>query len=833
MQALFFGVFAGSDCCAQKEESVAAAENQQVVEEQSGEPVLRFSFDRMPWRDVIDWLATSSDLALHVGELPTGSFTYNDASDYTPQEALDRINLFLLPEGFTLVRSRQLLSVIDLSDPRSLKQLDSLARLVTKEQLASLEDHEVVKCLFPLGELKAEDAVEELSALQLISAPAVFSKTNQLMITDTVGKLKSAASILDAFEPRTMTNGTVVKSFALKHVEAEDVLVVARPHLGLATDEMIGIDVSISADLQGKNLFVTGVEDKVKLIEGLVSAIDIPMESDSLTDSNAELRAHVVESGNLETVYNVLQTLLAGKNVRLSTDAEAGTIVALAGPDVQSEIAATVTQLQAAEAEFAVIPLKSVDPYFAITLIEQMLDLPDPLDVPAKGEIPKGPRIDADPGNMRLFVRGKKHEVEQIRKIVVGLDVGADSVSDGVRLFAVSADRAEQVLETASRFWRSANPIIYYPAADLAPTRPTERTLNDERVSADTFFSEAGRTKEASSTRLMTSGPLTDQPAIRCQLVPRGLLLQSEDVAALDRFEEHLRTITGPADSAPSPPVVFYLKYTRPADAVRMLAELLDGGDAAREGEAGTLINGYVSGGSGSFLSSIVSTNEGTVTMMSDSITVVADSRLNRLIAQGTTSDIEKIESYLKIIEKDTSITDIETYGKSHIIELTYTRASEVAAAIRESYADRVAGGSNGTAGGANGKTMTPEQQAAAAKAAAAEAAAAAKAKTATKGTSSGGGSKSEKNLEPKMTIAVHERSNSLIVTAPEQLFKEVEQLALSIDERSRQSVEIIKVPDGVPFDVLLEMFSGGTSISQGSSSAARAPLPVSKSKSR
>ena len=67
--------------------------------------VLEFSFDGAPWRGVIQWLADSSDLALHVGGLPTGSFTYSDRNTFTPQEAIDRVNLFLLPQGFSLVRS--------------------------------------------------------------------------------------------------------------------------------------------------------------------------------------------------------------------------------------------------------------------------------------------------------------------------------------------------------------------------------------------------------------------------------------------------------------------------------------------------------------------------------------------------------------------------------------------------------------------------------------------------------------------------------------------------------------------------------------------------------
>ena len=159
-----------------------------------------------------------------------------------------------------------------------------------------------------------------------------------------------------------MDNGTVVKSFALKHVDAEDMLVVARPHLGLATGEMIGIDVSLSADLQGKNIFVTGVEDKVKLIEGLVTAIDQPKRSMSTTSGEIDCSRILSQGGNVETVYNVLQTLLAGKTVRLSMDEAAGSVVALATPEVQRKSSKPSLQLQATEAEFEVIPLKTVDP---------------------------------------------------------------------------------------------------------------------------------------------------------------------------------------------------------------------------------------------------------------------------------------------------------------------------------------------------------------------------------------------------------------------------------------------------------------------------------------
>lgn len=824
------------------EKPLTAKPKTDLVQE-SDEGKLFFSFGGSRWKDVIEWLADSSDLALHYSDLPIGTFTYSDTRNFTLQEAIDRVNLFLLPEGFTLVRSGRLLSVINLSDPRSLKQLDSLARLIKYEDLETAEDHDVVKCIFPLGDLDAADAVEELAALNLFQTPAIFTKTNQLMITDTAVKLKTAKNILSAFKPKTLDNGTVVKSFSLEHVDAEDVLMVARPHLGLATGEMIGIDVSISADVKGKSIFVTGIEDKVLLIEGLISQIDIPKK----VDANAglpELQTYSVPGGNVDVIYNVLVTLLAKKEVRLSKDENAGSIVALATPDVQKEIAETVNQLKASESEFAVIPLKTVDPVFAISLLEEMLDISeedDSQDDPFRGgrwweygrngrqEEKKNdspPKIDADPGNMRLFVRGTKYQIDQIRKIIAEIDTGTVGTGEDLRVFPLTGEKAEKALKLAAKFWRSKNPIYYYPLAESQSAKPLEKTFSDEDDSADESFDmRQKRQDDRPIAQLLTSDLTSKETPIVCQMTSRGILLQSEDTAALDQFEKLLRTVVGPTDTMPAAPTVYYLKYTRPNDALRMLAELLDGGAAAKEGEAGTLVNGYVSGSSSSFLGSIVTSREGTLTMINDSITVVADPRLNRLIAQGTARDIELIEGYLKIVDKDSSITEIETFGTSHIIELEHVSASEVAVAIRDAYFGRV----NGTAS-TNARQPNAQQPQG-------------RGNQDNRGGERDGNNRGEngnqnqqgnrnrqqqgggatQGMEPKMTIAVHEPSNSLIVTAPEQLFKEVEKLAKLIDSRSRQTVEIIKLPRN---------FSGDLKQILAGEAVAPQPRPTSRARS-
>lgn len=755
-----------------------------TAEEQAA---IYFSFDRAPWREVIHWIADECNLALHYEDLPTGSFSYSDPGSFTRQGAIDRLNLFLLPQGYTLVQSRNLLSVINLADPRSMQTLDVLAPFVKVDDLPKLDEHDVVKCIFPLGELDVDDALDELSVLNLMKTPSPLNKTNQLLLTDTVSQLQKVKAILDAFQPSTLDNGTVMKNFALRHVDAEDILSVARPHLGLATGETIGIDVSISTDLQGKNIFVTGVEDKVKLIEGLVSDLDVPQNVLSAAGSEATLQSHLVEGGNVEMVYNVLQTLLAGKQARISMDEDASSIVALASPDIQYEIQETVRQLQATEPDFEIIQLKHVDPYFVISLLDEMLDLPSAYDDPDDVD-PDAPSIDADPGNMRLFVRAKRHRIEQIKKIVTGLDVGTTSNQERIRLVPLRGSQAERVLEVSARFWRRENPIVLYPDS-LEEEQSTERAIHE--APARSKLTSAPMLRNDLAPRMLTDNITSQAAPVRCQVTPRGLLLQCDDSEALDQLVEDLKVISGPAAASISPPIVFYLKYVKPEDALRMLSELLDGGENAKEAEAGTLVNGYVSS-SGNFVSSILTSRDGLLTMIAGTITVVADSRLNRLIAQGTAEDIDRIEDYLRIIDKDKGLTSVETYGTSHVIELLYTDANQMASAIREAYAGRVAGGPSrapsSPAGGAGGGN--PEQPSERDGKSSDKESSGKEGKTANNGKP--GSAQPAVALEPMMTIAVHEPSNSIIVTAPDQLFQQVHELVQTIDSNSQQTVEIL-----------------------------------------
>lgn len=794
----------------------------------------RFSFSGAPWREVLDWLADESGMALHVGNLPAGSFTYSDPSDFTIDEAISRINLFLIPQGYSIVKRGSLLSAISLVDPRSLQQLDALATPTPITQLDQRSEHEIVKCMVPLGNVVADEAIAELKPLSLMIAPVLLPKSNQLIVTETAGKVRSVLDVLRALDvPETES---IVRRFQLRHVDVATVMMVAGSHIGLASGATEGPEISISTDFSGQNLYVTGLPDKVNRLESFIKILDV---ADEVAKSTADmkLRSYPITGDNLQDVYNVLQTILEGSSLRLSMQPSTKSIVAYADDAVHQVIDSTIKEMQAPAIDFAVIDLNSLDPYFVVNLIGEMFKTADSLTStrdrrPGDEVSPPGPKVDADPGNRRLFVRGTTAQIDQIKQMVTNLDT-RKAVGEPVRVLPLRGQSRQQVLETAGRIWQGDNRILILPSADAIgdQTGPIERVMHSEASTTGRPVStpnklpshaeerfEAGAVSDRKPSGIddgealvslsaeiadgecvspiTPTGHLKDS-AIRGQLIPEGIMIQSSDLDALDRFQSHLLEVAESTRKTPSPPVIYYLKYVNAEDAVKMLADLLDGGRSLAPPVGGTLINGGSTGFiGGTYTGSLTWNKEGVTTVTAGTATIVSDARLNRLIVQGTTEDIAVIDEYMKIVDKGSSITDIETFGRSRVIELTYTKATEVAEMVKQAFANRIAANpqANQQGGQSDNRAADPR---------------------ATDANRSGDDQRREvaekptRGRMPEMTVAAHQPSNSIVITAPDALFAEVELLVKSIDLKSEQVVEVIPAKDGVDLEMILRTLNG------------------------
>jgi len=787
---------------------------------------LRFTFEGTPWRGVIDWLAKQAGLSVYVGSQPPGSLTYSDEQKYTPDQAIAKINSFLLPHGYTLIRSGKMLSVIGLEDSRRDQLLDSLAEYADLADLDRRGDNEVVKCIFTIAKTDPQAALEEISGLVKLSKPLLMPRSKQLVVIETAARLRIVRDTLEALENPDADAGPV-RRFELEHVSADEVLAAVRPLVGIEDENTnVGEEINLSAAADGKQILATGSSDKLAVIEGVVQMLDKPPEERDGANAPV-LQAHPVEGDSLQAVDDVLQTLLEGEDVRLAQEPKTGRLIVLATEDIHKRVEETIDTLEAEAAVFEVIQLERVEAYVAISLIREMLDIPYFAD--EEDEEQNHPRLDWDPPTRRIFVRGTRAQVDEVKKIVDRLEQPRESTKNStLRLLPIQGARAQQLLETGKRFWPGDDDdVLIFPPSTETPGDLIEREINGEEPKPTpppppdrSPTARDDRAQRSNRTTFVTTQNVDRQesedagapkPPIKAQVTPRGILLQSNDVELLNKFEEHLRVIAGPNVFSDTMMAIFYLKHVGAEEAKSLLSDI-------RRGESSYRRDSSLDDTETDDLEGPRRAGRSYYSYFGPS--VIADARLNRLIVQGTVVEILRIEKHLKIIDRDRSIADVQIRGKSHVIRLVHIRASEAAAIIRDAYGHELSGGApagqqptekqqeqlqqlqfqvqqqqqqqqpqperalqyprtqdqpqtNRQNPGREGneRNQQPSQQ--------------------PSNAPSSQGQRTRTQM-PTMTMAVNERSNSLIIRAPEQLFQEVSELIRLVDESAAQTTQVI-----------------------------------------
>ena len=159
-----------------------------------GEPQLKFNFRSQKWPAVLDWLAGEAGLSLVMDEAPPGVFNYTDVKAYTPTEAIDLLNGWLLTKGFTLVRRERLLMCLNLKDGLP----DNAIPRITVEDLATRGRFEFVSVLIPLQARPAETVLSEIKPLLGTYGKAeVLMATQQLLVADAAATVRTIQQIVE------------------------------------------------------------------------------------------------------------------------------------------------------------------------------------------------------------------------------------------------------------------------------------------------------------------------------------------------------------------------------------------------------------------------------------------------------------------------------------------------------------------------------------------------------------------------------------------------------------------------------------------------------------
>lgn len=156
---------------------------------------LRFNFREETWAEVLDWFAGQASLSLMMDAAPPGTFTYSDAKNYTPSEAIDLLNSVLQSKGFTLVRREKMLVVAATSDGIPY----DLVPKVTVEELGDRGRFEYVSVLFDVGGRPVESVSTEVQAFLGTHGRATpLAQTGKLLVVDTAGRVDAIHKLIQS-----------------------------------------------------------------------------------------------------------------------------------------------------------------------------------------------------------------------------------------------------------------------------------------------------------------------------------------------------------------------------------------------------------------------------------------------------------------------------------------------------------------------------------------------------------------------------------------------------------------------------------------------------------
>ena len=456
----------------------------------NGAPVkeLSFNFRYAPWTDVLTLFAKSAGLTLDLNAVPPGSFNYTDSRKYTPMQALDVLNGYLLQKGYVLVRRDEFLVVVNIDAGIP----PNLVPTVPLEELPTRGRNELMTVLIPLEGMTADEAAVEARELLGPQGKVVaLNKANKLVVTDIGSNLRRIHGLITGFE---VDGDKVFRKFELQHISVLDADAVVRDLFGLGARGVENVSgssrggydprsrygsssssssrdpryggqapadpnaaVTIALDERTNALLVTASPENIKIIEEAIKAVDLPPLDGDFGSRNREpyLEVYQLETADAMEVTKTLNVLYPG--TILNEDGRTRRIHIKATQDMHRDIAQTIKQLDglgAGATQMAVIPLGRMDAYTATTSIQSLFY--------ADGE--NAPVVQPHPSDNALIVRGSNDQVTQIKLLVTQLEPGEAGGYGGegnLRTIPLGGRNPEDFLKALERIWnvRGRNPI--------------------------------------------------------------------------------------------------------------------------------------------------------------------------------------------------------------------------------------------------------------------------------------------------------------------------------------------------------------------------------------
>lgn len=446
---------------------------------------LSFNFRYAPWADVLKLFADAAGLTLDLDEVPPGTFNYYDAREYTPAEALDVLNGYLLKKGYLLVHRDEFLVVLNIDNPIP-------PNLIPTVELADLPNrgrNELMTVVLPVEGLTATEVAAEIAELLGPQGKAIaLNKANKVVVTDIGSNLRRAAELLNSMV--VVKGDRIFRQFTLQHIAPVDADIIVRDVVGLPQRGVENVSAganggdsryrygpppdprqqsarvdsaagktTVAVDERTSSLLVTATAEDMKLIEDTIKAIDVPPLEGRVTAAQGApyLEVYQLKSADPLEATKTISVLFPG--TVLNEDGRSRRIHIQATPEQHRQIADMIRRLdgEGGGTQMAVLPLGRMDAYTATASIQSLFI--------ADGTA--APIIQPHPTGRSLIIRGSEDQVSQIRVLLTQLDP-ADGSAMGtgkVRSIPLGGRDPNEFLRAVEEIWNSGsrNPLRVIP----------------------------------------------------------------------------------------------------------------------------------------------------------------------------------------------------------------------------------------------------------------------------------------------------------------------------------------------------------------------------------
>lgn len=419
----------------------------------TGEVTVRFSFEDAPWEPVIRWFAEQGGYSLNLRDPPPeGTFSYTDPAEYSLREAMDQINHFLRMKEHTLIRNRNSLTLIDQRRGYPAELIET----VQPEELPARGKYEVLRTVFDVKDVMASTTVlediERLIDRDHRSEFLVVASAGKAYVRETGDKLRVIAGMIEAARIK-VAGGKEHQIYKLKAIPVEELMLVVRPFMGMA-DEAFGLEdgsLTIVPEALGERLFIRGTRERIDEFLSIAEMVDVADAEEGVQNNERPFPRTYATRTDVTLCFAVLNTLCAGRDMRMEMDEKAQLIVVHARQADHDYVSEVLTELNNSVSDWAVINLTYITASDAIKTLQSFFG--QTLTDPAGS---KGPIFTVEPTSGKLLCNGKPQDIERVKLIIAELDKPsgmAGGIRAGSRFVPMPDGKIEDMMQQFEDTW--------------------------------------------------------------------------------------------------------------------------------------------------------------------------------------------------------------------------------------------------------------------------------------------------------------------------------------------------------------------------------------------